>query len=239
MPWASAVRASASARPGVGVPRSRDPRAGRVRIAGVRRTLAALAVVVIAIGAGTGVGAAGSDGGGARVTVPGRLSVRVPVGWHLLRGWLSGVIDPAPRLALASFPARLSRHTCACGFPNVVEFPRGGAFVFVWEYLRPSARLLARTPRRPARFSLARGGVRLTCDGPSNGFDFKDAGRVFQVEVYLGPRASPALRSQAAAVLASLHAASRPTHSGGSRARSVASPARVGYRRGQRPHSGG
>jgi hypothetical protein len=26
------------------------------------------------------------------------------------------------------------------------------------------------------------------CDGPSDTFAFKDAGRVFQVEVYLGPR---------------------------------------------------
>jgi hypothetical protein len=139
------------------------------------------------------------------VNVPGRLSVRVPVGWYVLRGWLSDVTDPAPRLAVASFPVRLSRHTCECGFPNVVNFPRDGAFVFVWEYLHPSRRGLARVPSRPVRFHLAAGrGVRQTCDGPNGGSGFKDAGRVFQVEVYLGPKAGPALRAQAAAALDSL-----------------------------------
>jgi hypothetical protein len=59
---------------------------------------------------------------------------------------------------VASFPVRLSRRTGSCGFPNVVSFPRDGAFVFVWEYLHPSPRGLARVPSRPARFHLALGG---------------------------------------------------------------------------------
>lgn len=80
------------------------------------------------------------------MSVPAHLSIRVPADWHVLRGWLSDVVDPAPRLAVASFPARLSRHTCECGFPNVLNFPRDGAFTFVWEYPAPSARGLARTP---------------------------------------------------------------------------------------------
>lgn len=162
--------------------------------------LAAAAIVVAVWG-----GPAGGDRAAVRVSLPGRLSVAVPVGWHLLRGWLSDVVDPAPRLAIASFPVRLSRHTCECGFPNVVHFPRDGAFVFVWEYLNPSRRGLARTPSRPVRFLLAAGrGVRLTCDGPTGTFAFKDAGRVFQVEVYLGPAVGPALRRRAAALLDSL-----------------------------------
>jgi hypothetical protein len=180
-----------------------DLPAERARMAGVRRVLVALAVVAIAVLAGAG--AAGGDRTAGRVNVPARLSVRVPAGWHVLRGWLSDVNDPAPRLAVASFPAALSRHTCECGFPNIVRFPRDGAFVFVWEYLHYPRRGLARVPSRPVRSHLAaNGGVRQTCDGSSDTFGFKDAGRVFQVEVYLGPGTGPALRGRVAAMLDSL-----------------------------------
>ena len=183
-----------------------DLRTGPTRISGVRKVLAVLATVAIVLLAVTGP--AGGDRTAGRVNVPGRLSVRVPAGWHVLRGWLSDVIDPAPRLAVASFPVRLSRHTCECGFPNVVGFAHNGAFLFVWEYLRPSRRGLARVPARPVHFHLAAAGaVRKTCDGPSDTFAFKDAGRVFQVEVYLGPAATPALRGRLAAMLDSLRVA--------------------------------
>lgn len=148
---------------------------------------------------------AGGDRTVTRVSIPGRLSVVVPTGWHVLHGWLSDVTDPAPRLAMASFPARLSHHTCECGSPNVQNFPRNGVFVFVWEYLHYPHRHLARIPRRPAHLSFTHGnGVRVTCGGPHNGFSFRDAGRVFQVEVYLGPDAGTALRARAAAALNSL-----------------------------------
>ncbi len=179
----------------------------RVYTAGVRRTLVAL--VVVAIAAVAAARAAGGDRTVRRVSFPGRLSMSVPAGWHVLRGWLSDVTDPAPRLAVASFPARLSRHACACGFPNVVNFAPNGAFVFVWEYLHVSRSSLARVPRRPARLRLpaAGGGVRRTCDGSNDGFGFKDAGRVFQVEVYLGPEAGPALRARLTATLDSLRVA--------------------------------
>jgi hypothetical protein len=183
-----------------------DLRIGPMRMFGVRKVLATLAVVAIA--AVVAPRAAGGDRAASPVALAGGLSIRVPVGWHMLRGWLSDVSDPAPRLAVASFPARLSRHTCECGFPNVVNFPGGGAFVFVWEYLHPSRRQLAHVPRRPSAFSTgARQRVRLTCDGPSEGFYFKDAGRVFQVEVYLGPGAGQALRARVASTLDSLRVA--------------------------------
>jgi hypothetical protein len=172
-------------------------------MADVRRALVVLVVGAIAALAAAGV--AGGDRSAGRVGVPGGLGVRVPVGWHVVRGWLSDVVDPAPRLAVASFSARLSRRTCTCGLPNVVNFPRMGAFVFVWEYLHPSRRQLASVPGRPDRFQLAPSdGVRHTCEGPSDTFGFTDAGRVFQVEVYLGPRVGPALRGRLATMLASL-----------------------------------
>jgi hypothetical protein len=149
--------------------------------------------------------AAGGDSGVGLVRVPGRLSIHVPPGWHALHGWLSDVANPAPRLAVASFPARLSRQTCECGSPNVVHFPRTGAFVFVWEYLRPSRRMLAGVRRRPPAFRLtAAEPRRLTCRGPSDAFTFKDEGRYFQVEVYLGPAVSAATRTRMLAILDSL-----------------------------------
>ncbi len=80
--------------------------------------------------------------------------------------------------------------------------------MFVWEYLHSSQRGLASVPSRPVGFELAASrGVRRTCDGASDSFGFKDAGRVFQVEVYLGPEIGPALRGRVAAMLDSL----RPT----------------------------
>lgn len=200
-----------------------DPSAVRARIRGVRRAVIALLVVVA-----VGLAAASAAGGdrsarraravaaaatsinrsARRVSLAAGLSVRVPAGWHLLRGWLSDVIDPAPRLALASFPAKLSRHTCACGFPNVIHFPRDGAFMFAWEYLHPQRGQLVRTPSRPARVSLTVSrAVRLTCDGPNDEAYFKEAGRVFQVEIYIGPTAGRALRAQVAAMLDSLRVA--------------------------------
>lgn len=172
----------------------------------MRKVLAVLVMVVIAAQAAAEVAAGDRTAKG--VSVPAGLNVRVPAGWHVRRGWLSDVVDPAPRLAVASFSARLSRRACACGLPNVVNFPRDGAFVFVWEYLHPSRRGLARVPSRPARFRLAAGpGVRHTCDGSNDTFGFKDAGRVFEVEVYLGPGVGPALRRRVAAMLASLSVA--------------------------------
>jgi hypothetical protein len=164
------------------------------------------ALMLMAVTGAAVAAPAGGAGGSARVNVPSGLSIRVPAGWHVLHGWLSDVIDPAPRLAVASFPAKLSRHTCECGSPNVVSFPRRGAFVFIWEYLQATARQLAHTPGRPADFKLATdgGGVRQTCYGASDTFAFKDAGRVFQVEVYVGPKAGPTRRAAVVALLDSL-----------------------------------
>jgi hypothetical protein len=173
----------------------------------MRKVVVAIAVVAAVVL--TSAGAAGGERAEGALNDSARLSVNVPVGWHVLRGWLSDVTDPAPRLAVASFPARLSRHSCACGFPNVVNFPRDGAFVFVWEYLHPSRRGLARTRSLPVHFHLgADRAVRQTCLGVSDTFGFRDAGRVFQVEIYLGPTAGSALRGRVAAMLESFRVAS-------------------------------
>lgn len=170
----------------------------------MRRLPLALVLVALAIPMG-GSAAASERGGGLRV--PGRVSISVPSGWHVVHGWLSDVTNPAPRLAVASFPVRLSRQTCECGFPNVIHFPRAGAFVFVWEYLHPSRRMLAAVPRRPSSFRLADAKAQLfTCRGASDGFNFKDGDRYFQVEVYLGPAVSRGTQARTLSVLDSLRA---------------------------------
>jgi hypothetical protein len=164
----------------------------------------ALAGLLVAVGL---LAASAASGERAASSVPDRITVRVPAGWHRLQGWLSDVTDPAPRLALASFPARLSRQTCACGLPNVIHFPRDGAFVFVWEYLHPSGRMLAALRPRPRLFRLrAAEPQQFTCHGPSDSFSFRDHGRDFQVEVYLGPVAKPVTQARMLAVLDSFRA---------------------------------
>jgi hypothetical protein len=159
-------------------------------------------LVIVALVVAT---AAPADTRSARVSLRGGISIRVPTGWQVVRGWLSDVAIPIPRFAVGSFPVRLSHHTCECGMPNVVNFPRRGAFLFVWEYpdVRPAA--LARAPARPLRFHLGTRSIqRYTCAGPSGGLAFRDAGRVFQVEVYLGPNAGAATRAKMTALLDSL-----------------------------------
>ena len=148
---------------------------------------------------------------GARVYLRGGISIRVPTGWHVIRGWLSNVIEPIPRLAVGSFPVRLSRHTCECGMPNVRDFPRDGAFVFVWESPGVRHAALRRVPARPARFDVGAQSIqRYTCAGPSDSLGFRDAGRVFQVEIYLGRDAGRRTRARLAGVLDSLRATPGP-----------------------------
>jgi hypothetical protein len=163
----------------------------------------AIALVAVAVAGLTPARASAPARRASGLIARGDLTARVPNGWHALRGWLSGVVEPVPALAVASFPATLSRHTCACGFPNVVHFPRDGAFVFVWEYPPGEVSPL---PRRSARFHLARGRpVRWTCSGSSDEFVFGVAGgEALQVEVYLGPAASSTLRTQIEGFLESL-----------------------------------
>jgi hypothetical protein len=123
----------------------------------------------------------------------------------VIRRSLTDVSDPAQRLAVASFPVRLASHPCACGKPDIRRFPRAGAFLFVWEYTRPAG--MGGVSRRPAAFHVAQRVRRpYDCARPSWMTLLRDAGRVFQVEVYLGPAATPASRARMDALLDSLHA---------------------------------
>ncbi len=176
----------------------------------MRRFAVLLAVVTVSVV--TMASAAGVDPGKARATnVGGGIAIRVPAGWHLRSGWLSDVIDPVPALAVASFAVRLSRHTCECGMPHVLSFPRTGAFLFMWEYPHLSRRALEQFPLRPVRFRLASDDpVRQSCLGPSDEIAFQDAGRGFQAEIYFGPGAGPSVRARLLAAMDSLRVARRP-----------------------------
>lgn len=142
-----------------------------------------------------------------RVAVSGGISIQLPHQWQLVRGQLSDIASPVARLAIASFPARLSKHECECGFPNVVGFPRDSAFLFVWEYFYNS---LNTFPRRPAQFRLTRETAqRWECQGPSDSFRFRIGAREFEADVYLGAGAGPGVRHQLLAALDSFRARSQ------------------------------
>jgi hypothetical protein len=175
----------------------------------MRKAVMVLLVVTSSVAAGAS--AASTDPGAARAAATGGISIRIPEGWHVLRGWLSYVTDPVPRLAVASFPVRLSRRTCECGMPNVENLPRNGAFLFVWEYRRFSKRTLKYFPLRPAQFRMGTGQPqRYTCQGPSYEFSFREAGRAFQADVYLGSLVRPKLRAGLLALLDNLRVAADP-----------------------------
>ncbi|HEX3688983.1 MAG TPA: hypothetical protein VHV28_04775 [Solirubrobacteraceae bacterium] len=163
------------------------------------RRLLLVPVLALAVSAAL---AAPAGAGDQRASVHGGVSVVLPAGWHLVRGRLSEVVDPIPRLAAATFPAHLSAHECECGFPHVLHFPRTGAFVFVWEYPVLGPRDLKTFPKHEAHFHIGRSAIKAsTCAGAGDGRVFREAGRGYQVEIYLGPDAPATARAQIAAIL--------------------------------------
>ncbi len=120
-----------------------------------------------------------------------------------------------------------------CEVPNVRNFPRAGALLVVWEYPPPQDKAeLRRIPHRPARFrvtqkdphfakALARELRRLdlkaghACAGGLPGFssswwsDFRDAGQLFHLDVYLGPTAGRQTRDRIDSLLDSLQVSQR------------------------------
>jgi hypothetical protein len=168
------------------------------------RKLAVMVLVFAALAAATAL-AAQSHPATRRASAGEQVRVDVPTGWHRLHGWLSDVTYPIPRVAVASFPVRLSRHTCECGNPNVRHFPRNGAFLFVWEWSHVTRRQLARNPTRPpAEIPPAGQPQRHECEGPTSNVSFARGGRVFQADLYTGPDASTTTRAELIAVLNSL-----------------------------------
>ena len=166
----------------------------------MRRLLLVPALALAVAAALTAPAGAGNQRGG----LGGGVSVAVPAGWHVVRGRISEVVDPIP-VALATFHVRLAHRSCECGMPNVADFPRGGALVVVWEYRRIALRDLRSFPAHAPRFRIGRSAITSAC-APSDARTFREDGRGFQVEIYLGPDAPASARAQIAAILDSWRA---------------------------------
>jgi hypothetical protein len=168
------------------------------------RRLALIALVFVAVAAATAP-AAQDHRVTRRASTPDQVRVDVPAGWHRLHGWLSEVQYPIPALAVGSFQVQLSRHSCACGMPNVKHFPRNGAFLFAWEYSQETRRQLARNPTSvPNAIPPAGAPQRFECAGPTWELSLSRGGDGFQLELYIGPDASPATRAELITILKSL-----------------------------------
>lgn len=131
---------------------------------------------------------------------PAGVTVRVPAGWQRVHAPRTHVVDPVRALAVASFRAR-ARSACQCGAPDIRKFPRNGAFVLMWEWLHPGAAALAAARPRPAAFRISGHGRPYECGDPSWVSDFREAGRLFQVDVYLGPATRTRARNRVEALL--------------------------------------
>ncbi len=163
------------------------------------RRLLLVPALALAVTAAVTVPSAGA--GDQRTSVGGGVSVVLPTGWRLTRGTGTPVTEPIPRLSAATFAVRWSARHCVCDTPHVANFPRDGAFVFVWEYPAISARDRAAAPEHPAHFRI--GGTPVSGDdcAPSDNVMFREGDRGFEVEIYLGPDAPPSTRAQIAALL--------------------------------------
>ena len=88
--------------------------------------------------------------------------------------------------------------------------PPNGVFLFGWEYDRPALAGVQRSdfPPRPDHFEL-KGPTGFECLGPSYVVVFREAGRLFQIHVVLGPQAGEDARATALNVLDSLEVSSQ------------------------------
>ncbi len=138
---------------------------------------------------------------GARVAVGGGVSVVLPAGWRLTHGHGTPLIDPVPRLTAATFAVRFSKQYCVCDTPHVANLPRGGAFLFVMEYPALGHADLKGFPLHTTHERVGRSAVKPGDCGPSDTKFFREGGRGYQVQIYLGPRAPASARAQIAAIL--------------------------------------
>lgn len=139
------------------------------------------------------------------------VEVRLPPGWHAIRGPVSAITEPAQAVAAASLPLRLGPPKSGCS-PDVLleRLPPDQVAVQILEVTQgpggsDQPRLHA-FPRRPARFALdADSFDTYECSGPSHSIPFRDHDRGFHAYVWLNPaRVDPKVRAQTVALLNSL-----------------------------------
>jgi hypothetical protein len=133
----------------------------------------------------------------------------LPPGWHEVDRRLTGVLIPVQVFAAATYPIVLHHRPGRCGPPRAIltEMPPGGVLLQVIEY--PSRGLdgrpmrVPRLPRRPDRLSWADATwAPYECAGLSYKFDYRQAGRALQAQVWMNrANADPALRAGALRIL--------------------------------------
>ena len=140
------------------------------------------------------------------------VSVRYPSNWHATRRALTPVTSPVQVLAVASY--RLPRGNTGaegCSPKEALDrLPPNGVFLFGWEYDRPALAGVQRSdfPPRPDHFEL-KGPTGFECLGRSYVVAFREASRLFQIHVVLGPQAGEDERATALKVLDSLKVSSQ------------------------------
>jgi hypothetical protein len=141
------------------------------------------------------------------------VSVRFPPSWIATTRPLTPVTYPQQVVAIASYPLpRGSAGANGCTPEGALErLPATGAFVFGWEYARPSpfGTIRARDfPPRPRHFRLGHYAA-YECLGPSYRLVFRQAGRFFQIHVVLGPKATGETRARVLRIIDSFAAKRR------------------------------
>jgi hypothetical protein len=124
-----------------------------------------------------------------------------PAGWRDVGPELTQLSEPRQRLAAATFDVRQTKpdHNCSPATARR-QMPAGGALVLLLESREtPTAKL----PKRPAHFRLGRP-ANLECFGRGWTVVWAEQGRALQAVAMFGPKAWPARRRQAEALLDSL-----------------------------------
>lgn len=169
------------------------------------RAVPLLVAIALAVAAGAAPGAGRSSA--PRVSAGGGVSVRLPTGWHVITRQLTDVVSPTQRLVVTSFPIPPRPPVDGCDpLAAIRRLPATGAFLFMWEYSGPTRlrrRQLIQFPVRPRRFPVAERDF-VSYGGAASGprmttILFRQAGRAFQAQLYLGAAApAPTIRRLAA-----------------------------------------
>jgi hypothetical protein len=137
------------------------------------------------------------------------VSVTVPPGWHAATGPFTGLLDPRERLVLTSFPVEGTPRSPGCSPVGLLrELPRSGVAAELLEYMHTGAR--RNFQRRPEQFRLRPSdGSGFDCFSPqpigdAQLFNFREAGRAFNLLVAVGRDATAASRHTAERALDSL-----------------------------------
>jgi hypothetical protein len=141
------------------------------------------------------------------------IAFEYPRGWFVTTKPLSNGLNPAYRFAVSSSPVQRTKADAGPCLPGVArQLDRGAVFAYLREALGSDRRLsLPRVSPRPRSFRLPRRTDTSLCGFGRGGrwIAFKQAGRVFYLGVYVGPKASASARRALARALNGMDVAPR------------------------------